>query len=297
MKTADRPSPYHLESCFDRTAMMTPHGRRKAHLFAALVPADCSSILDAGGGTGWSTIGMRAGRRVVTLDSSAESLAHAIGETVQASVDDLPFADRAFDMVLSSQVLEHLPDDVLQKAAAEMMRVAKDYLLVSAPYREALETRFVRCGACGWAFHPDYHCRAFAERDLAALFPGWAMAEWHVFGPLKWGVGVDPLHPARPRRPGPDLPFASESTVCPRCGRQGGSCNPNAGEAPVGLGRRLTASLMRRLARVFPRLEAPAYPTFLPQNVAPYWIAGLFIREDAAPLDGDVSAYSDVLPS
>lgn len=284
-------TPYELETSFDRKALQLPHGRRKAHLFAAITPNDCTSVLDAGGGTGWATIEMRKGRRVVTLDSSAASLSHASGETVLGDVDKLPFEDKSFDMVLSSQVLEHLPCDVLKRATGEMDRVAKRYLLVSVPYREALETRFVRCGACGEAFHPDYHCRAFTERDLAMQFPGWVMAEWHVFGALRWAVGVDPLRPARLKHSNWQLPPAPNTTVCPRCGVQGVggvSLVPS-----TSLVRRISASAKHRLSRIFPTLAAPEYPTFLPQNIAPYWIAGLFVREGAEPIDNSIDRFDD----
>jgi hypothetical protein len=48
-------NPYALENCFDRRALQVPDGRRKAQLFAALIPAGCRTVLDAGGGTGWAT--------------------------------------------------------------------------------------------------------------------------------------------------------------------------------------------------------------------------------------------------
>jgi hypothetical protein len=192
-------------------------------------------------------------------------------------------------MVLSSQVLEHLSDDVLKSALLEMMRVAKHYLLVSVPYREALETRYVRCRECSHVFHPDYHYRSFGERDLATLFPGWVMAEWHVFGPIRWAVGVDPVRSRRRCRPASDLPLASETTVCPKCGKQGEPNLPQTAAKPATFKQRAIASATRRLGRLFPALLAPPYPTFLPQNLAPYWIAALFTKEDGSPLDGDLA--------
>lgn len=284
MKAERGLTPYQLESSFDRRAIFTPDGRRKAQLFAALAPAGCSSILDVGGGTGWATVGLRPGRRVVTLDSSPESLAHAPGETVLAEIDELPFDDGSFDMVLSSQVLEHLPDDVLERAAAEMMRVAKVFLLVSVPYREALGTRFVRCADCGHRFHPDYHCRSFREGDLASLFPGWLMAEWHVFGATSMGMGVLRERQSRRRRPDRQLEWAGASTVCPRCGAVGEDGRPPM-EPRRTIAARVEAAVAWPLQRLLPgRLRNP-YVTFLPQGVAPYWIAALFVRE-GAEVDG-----------
>jgi SAM-dependent methyltransferase len=278
---------YQLENCYDRRALETPDGRRKAQLFAALIPSGCRTILDAGGGTGWSTIGMREDRRVVTLDSSAESLAHASGETMLAGVDALPYPDRSFDMVISSQVLEHLPDDILAKSTSEMMRVAKDYLLVSTPYREARETRFVRCANCGHAFHPDYHCRSFREQDIAALFPGWIMAEWHVFGAISRGVGVRRLRPAKAAKPSQQPP-ARDGTICPRCETLGNDTTISHSIGAPSVLERAVSSAKSRLRRLLGIREPDRYATFLPQGVAPYWIAALFIREGASPVDGDL---------
>jgi SAM-dependent methyltransferase len=286
-------SPYELESSFDRRALQSPDGRRKAQLFAALIPAGCRTILDAGGGTGWATIGLRDKYHVVTVDSSAKSLSHASGATILANVEDLPFADRSFDVVISSQVLEHLPDGVLDRARSEMMRVARKYLLVSVPYREALEVRFVRCGFCQHVFHPYYHCRSFTEKDLAELFPQWLMAEWHVFGDLRRGSGVTALR--RPPRVGlmRDLPFATEETICPECGKQGGGNRAHQSTNREGIVHRILSSSKRRLRRRLSLREVEPYATFLPQALAPYWIAALFIRErGASPVDGDLANFS-----
>jgi SAM-dependent methyltransferase len=280
MKNAPHRTPYQLETSYDRRALSTPEGRRKAQLLAAIVPQGCRSILDVGGGTGWATVGLRAGRRVVTLDSSPESLANAPGETVLASIDDIPFEDRSFDLVLSSQVLEHLPNAVLDRATAEMSRVAGEYILVSVPYREALETRFVRCAACEHSFHPDHHCRSFGESELAGLFSGWVMAEWHVFGPLSWGVGILRDQRLAPPNPTWDLRWASDATVCPRCGTVG----ENGRElrvSPPNLMQRMRAAVEWRFEHFFGVPKRNPYRTFLPQGLAPYWIAALFVREGA----------------
>ena len=52
---------------------------------------------------------------------------------VIASSTALPFHDHAFDMVLSSDMMEHLPEDLRQNAMREMLRVAARYLVVGFP--------------------------------------------------------------------------------------------------------------------------------------------------------------------
>ena len=52
---------------------------------------------------------------------------------MQASLTHLPFKDQAFDCILCSEVLEHIPDD--ERAMAELSRVLKpaSWLLLSVP--------------------------------------------------------------------------------------------------------------------------------------------------------------------
>ncbi len=87
-------------------------------------------VLDAGCGTG--TLGRRIhtrnpSTRLTLLDLSSAMLAHTTdipAARVQASVLDLPFSDRSFDLVVSSWVIETVPDPL--KAVSEYLRVLTD---------------------------------------------------------------------------------------------------------------------------------------------------------------------------
>jgi ubiquinone/menaquinone biosynthesis C-methylase UbiE len=95
-------------------------------------------VLDAGCGTG--TLAIAAGRQtgptgeVHGIDPSAEMITVAREKAAKAGVDaqfqaavmeKLPFPDGHFDLVLSSLVLHHLPDDVKRAGFAEVSRVLK----------------------------------------------------------------------------------------------------------------------------------------------------------------------------
>ncbi len=84
-----------------------------------------------------------------------------------ADIARLPFSDNFFDLVICSEVLEHIPDD--RKAVSELVRVLKPgkTLVVSVP-RELPEK------IC-WALSEDYHSvenghiRIYKKKELIRL--------------------------------------------------------------------------------------------------------------------------------
>ncbi len=76
--------------------------------------------------------------RFVACDLSLGALAPGLDpliETREASVYELPFADRSFDLVVCCEVLEHLEDP--RRGLAEVARVSRRGVIVSTP-REPL---------------------------------------------------------------------------------------------------------------------------------------------------------------
>jgi len=95
------------------------------------------SVLDVGCGTGSLTLAAKRGAGggdVRGIDASPEMIevarqkAAKRGADVEfnvALIEDLPFPDGSFDVVLSSLMLHHLPDDLKRKGFAEIHRVLK----------------------------------------------------------------------------------------------------------------------------------------------------------------------------
>jgi ubiquinone/menaquinone biosynthesis C-methylase UbiE len=118
--------------------------REQTITLAGIAPGD--AVLDVGCGTGDLT--RRASRRVgaggttVGIDASPEMIAEARRQAARAgaavdfqvaAVEALPFPDASFDIVLSSH---HLPDDLKDRALAEMRRVFKpDGRLILVDFR------------------------------------------------------------------------------------------------------------------------------------------------------------------
>lgn len=127
-------------------------------------------ILDAGCGTGrnlaeFGKLGSSAG---VDPSETAVAFCRARGleGVVQAGIEQLPFDDGAFDLVLATDVLEHIDDD--DRAAAELRRVvaADGRLLVTVPAYQWL-----------WSQHDDthHHVRRYTAPRLRAVLEraGW----------------------------------------------------------------------------------------------------------------------------
>lgn len=103
---------------------------------AAIIPGE--AVLDVGCGTGTLAIGAKklVGREVTVagVDASPEMIARAKEKATQAGADvdfvegvaqSLPFADRNFDVVVSTTVIHCLPEAQRGHCFAEMARVLK----------------------------------------------------------------------------------------------------------------------------------------------------------------------------
>lgn len=55
---------------------------------------------------------------------------------VLADVRRLPFKKESFDLVIASEVLEHIPFEDLPTALYELSHITKRYLIVSVPYNQ-----------------------------------------------------------------------------------------------------------------------------------------------------------------
>lgn len=104
------------------------------------------------------------------MGRSNTALAHVVGEKINGSIDAIPFQDREFDMLTSTEVLEHLPQDIYKKAKEEISRVAKQWIMVTVPYNESIELSQTICNLCHCSFNPNYHLRSFDDKGMRDLF-------------------------------------------------------------------------------------------------------------------------------
>ncbi|MCA3005756.1 MAG: class I SAM-dependent methyltransferase [Planctomycetaceae bacterium] len=107
---------------------------------SAMAELKPTSMLDVGCSTGWTLeYFSQQGVQAVGVDISevAVKSAQKLGRDARvASATDLPFGDRAFDLVLSTDCLEHMRPEDAPRAVAEMTRVAKRWIAVKINPRQ-----------------------------------------------------------------------------------------------------------------------------------------------------------------
>jgi SAM-dependent methyltransferase len=147
-------------------------GRRRVLdvLMRSLPLASGARILDAGCGSGRNMVDLQNYGEVTGIELSPPSVqaarAREVGEVVEGSVLEMPFADASFELAVSLDVIEHLQDDV--GALRELRRVVAPggRLLVTVPAYQWL-----------WSRHDviNHHHRRYNSTTLlsAAQSAGW----------------------------------------------------------------------------------------------------------------------------
>jgi SAM-dependent methyltransferase len=152
---------------------------RTGDLMALVLPG-LSNALDVGARDGYlSRLLAERVSEVVALDLEEPQFRFDRVACVKGDVTALQFDDRAFDLVLCAEVLEHVP--ALDRAAAELARVTRRYLVVGVPYRQDIRVGRTTC-SCGAKNPPWGHVNSFDESRLSGLFPGLRVARKSFVG-------------------------------------------------------------------------------------------------------------------
>src|SRR5262249_26122130 len=88
------------------------------------------NVLEIGVGSGVVSYCLRkSGVNVTTYDLDA-----SLGPDHVGSVTEMPFPDNAFDALLCTEVLEHMPFEHSEQAIREIFRVTRSHAFISVPH-------------------------------------------------------------------------------------------------------------------------------------------------------------------
>lgn len=109
-----------------------PHAVKACRLIIKKLK-DTESVLDVGCARGWALRRLqKKGKIVAGIDVAKQAVKHVrkLGiECKLASVTKIPYSSNSFDVVMSTDVMEHLRTKDVKKALTECFRVAKKYLV------------------------------------------------------------------------------------------------------------------------------------------------------------------------
>jgi 2-polyprenyl-3-methyl-5-hydroxy-6-metoxy-1,4-benzoquinol methylase len=134
-----------------------------------MFPEEIESVLDVGCGVGRLTNQINK-KLVLGLDFAHTPLTQVKTNPIQASITNLPFNRKFFDLIIITEVLEHLNDLNFQEGIKEIIRMDPDYILVSTPFKEDVTLGLCKCEKCGNIFIPTFHRRSFSTETLQSIF-------------------------------------------------------------------------------------------------------------------------------
>jgi len=152
------------------SANQSPFTEAKCKKILELIPNNVKTILDVGCGGGSLMLYLKKERDVEVegVDRSASGVDHIVDNLgLKAQVGDVldlkDIPSNAYDMVICSEVLEHIDVKYWKQALGELRRVSKKYVLTTNPYNEKLKYHHVICPHCRTRFHPVGHIHSVDE--------------------------------------------------------------------------------------------------------------------------------------
>ncbi len=154
----------------------------KIDLIKNNIPKEVNTILDVGCGNGVISNGLSTDYFVTAVDRSINALKYVKLNKINASAEKLPFRENSFDLVFSSEMIEHLPENIFQHAINEMKRVSKKYVFLTFPNNENIEKQITECPRCSYRFNKSYHLRSLNLEIIKRLFPEYSIVKTFDYG-------------------------------------------------------------------------------------------------------------------
>lgn len=162
--------------------------RRVHERILETIPENAKHILDVGCGGAWLAKAMKnSGREITSMDLSHINVEKALDKLagnwhhgIVADSVKHPFRNGAFDCIIASEVIEHVPDPKIFLASLATALSDNGSIIITTPYKEHIihET----CIHCNHATPRNAHLHSFDEKILTSISPTGMKAEYQIFG-------------------------------------------------------------------------------------------------------------------
>ncbi|RPI77988.1 MAG: class I SAM-dependent methyltransferase [Desulfobacteraceae bacterium] len=148
-----------------------------------MIPLNIISLLEVGCGDGRVAQFLPDAIKITGFDINKEKIKHYPGNKIIADISKIPIKQNTFDLVLITEVLEHLNDKIYRSALSEILRITKQYILITVPFYETLSANWDKCSECGHIFHAWGHIRKFNPEILKHLFKNATLQKTQLLSP------------------------------------------------------------------------------------------------------------------
>lgn len=152
------------------------------------IPKKSQLILDVGCGGGWlsKTIDL-SNNQLISMDISYGNPKNALDKTphenhfgLVADVFHLPIKKNSIDVIVASEIMEHVGDPKLFIANLFSLLKPGGSLIITTPYNEKIAMHL--CIHCNRQTPENAHLHSFNEENVKALIPDSANYTFHKFG-------------------------------------------------------------------------------------------------------------------
>lgn len=171
-KFHEKPAPQFLEAIIGELIAKFEPFRATGRILD--VGFGAGTLLRAARARGWNTFGIELSKAAVDLGRK-----NAIGEVHHGDFLTHPFPDSSFDVIVMSELIEHLPDPMpfLGRAAAALRRGGMLYL--TTPHARGVSGRFL--GASWSVMRPPEHLQLFSVASMRSCLSRAGFTESNVY--------------------------------------------------------------------------------------------------------------------